>query len=42
MVGADLHLVVRAEALAADATPVVRSSVLDRADRLKRMLRSRG
>jgi aminopeptidase N len=40
--GADLTFVERAEALAARAVPVVRANLLERADRMGRMLRSRG
>jgi aminopeptidase N len=39
--GVDLTYVERAESLAADAVPVVRTNLLDRADRVRRMLRSR-
>jgi aminopeptidase N len=39
--GVDLTYVERAESLAAGAVPVVRTNLLDRADRVKRMLRSR-
>lgn len=38
----DLAYVQRAEALASEADPVVRSNLLERADRTRRMLRSRG
>ncbi|MEU0095456.1 aminopeptidase N [Kribbella sp. NPDC006257] len=41
IVGADETIVTRAETLALTAPPVVRTNLLDRADRLKRMLRSR-
>jgi aminopeptidase N len=40
--GVDLTFIERAEALAAQAVPVVRTNLLDRADRMTRMLRSRG
>ncbi|MFF1821925.1 aminopeptidase N [Kribbella sp. NPDC058245] len=40
--GIDLPTIEHAEAAAAGTAPVVRTSVLDRADRVKRMLRSRG
>jgi aminopeptidase N len=40
--GIDQTFVERAEALAADAVPVVRSNLLERADRIRRMLHSRG
>jgi aminopeptidase N len=40
--GIDLTFVKRAEALAAKAAPVVRANLLERADRMSRMLRSRG
>jgi aminopeptidase N len=40
--GADLTFVERAEALAAKAVPVVRANLLECADRMGRMLRSRG
>ncbi|WP_432947763.1 aminopeptidase N [Kribbella sp. CA-253562] len=39
--GADLTFVEQAQALAAQAVPVVRAALLERADRLARMLRSR-
>lgn len=39
--GIDLTFVERAEALAAQAVPVVRANLLERADRVRRMLRSR-
>ncbi|MGW2711368.1 aminopeptidase N [Streptomyces sp. NPDC001356] len=40
--GIDLNYVERAEELAAQAVPVVRTNLLDRADRMRRILRSRG
>jgi aminopeptidase N len=42
IVGVDETIVTRAETLATTALPVVRTTLLDRADRVKRMLRSRG
>ncbi|MBO0518380.1 hypothetical protein, partial [Streptomyces beijiangensis] len=40
--GIDLNFVGRAEDLAAQVVPVVRTNLLDRADRMRRILRSRG
>jgi aminopeptidase N len=40
--GIDPSFIKRAEALAAEVVPVVRTNLLDRADRMTRMLRSRG
>ncbi|WP_237297287.1 hypothetical protein [Streptomyces sp. 3211] len=40
--GIDLNFVKRAEELAAQTLPVVRTNLLDRADRMRRILRSRG
>lgn len=42
MFGVEAAFLERAEGVAAQATPVVRASVLERADQLRRMLRSRG
>ncbi|GAB3954297.1 hypothetical protein GCM10029976_096290 [Kribbella albertanoniae] len=40
--GVDAAYADRADALAAQSVPVVRTNLLDRSDRLRRMLRSRG
>jgi aminopeptidase N len=42
VVAVDVELLARAEEAGADATPIVRSKLLERADVVRRMLRSRG